>query len=52
MHESDMYSDSVELVVKIYFCLDDHATRFPFTYIRYPEMDFLFEVSPEKSESE
>ena len=31
MSESDMYSSSVELVVKIGFCLDDHDTSFSFT---------------------
>ena len=31
MYDSDKYSDSVELVVKIGFCLEDHDKRFEFT---------------------
>ena len=52
MSESDKYYSSVELVFTIGFCLDDQYTKFELTQIRYHDIYFLLEVSPEKYDSE
>ena len=50
--DNENYSSSVEILVMMSCCLDDQSTKFEFKYIKYHDIDFIFKVLPEKSESE